>query len=334
MTRPKVYITRRLTPEARAIIAQACEVAEWGDEAAPVPRDVLLGAVADADGVLSLLTERIDAALLDAAPRLRAVATMAVGYDNVDVAELTRRGVLLTNTPDVLTETTADLVWALMLAAARRVVEAQQTIQRGGWGSWSPAFMVGHDVWGATLGIVGAGRIGAAVARRAQGFQMPIVYHNRRRAPELEAASGARYLPLDALLREADFVVALVPLSDATRGMFGAREFALMKPTSVFVNASRGPVVRELDLVEALKQGRPWAAGLDVFEREPIGADHPLAQLPNATIVPHIGSATVRTRTLMATTAAHNLVAALSGEAPPNPVNPEVLPLRLHTNDG
>jgi glyoxylate reductase len=325
MTRPKVFITRRLPEEARAIVAASCNLAEWGDEAEPVPRDALLAGVADADGLLSLLTERVDAALLDAAPRLRAVATMAVGYDNVDVAELTRRGVLLTNTPDVLTETTADLVWALMLAAARRVVEGQQTIQRGGWGTWSPSFMTGHDVWGATLGIVGAGRIGAAVARRAAGFQMPILYHNRRPSPELEAATGARYTPLDTLLEQSDFVAVLVPLSDATRGMFGAREFALMKPTSVFVNASRGPVVRELELVEALKAGRPWAAGLDVFEREPIGPDHPLVGLPNATIVPHIGSATVRTRTLMATTAARNLVAALAGERPPNPVNPEVL---------
>jgi glyoxylate reductase len=328
MTRPKVYITRRLPDEARAIVAAACDFAEWGDEAAPVPRDALLAGAADAEGMLSLLTERIDGALLDAAPRLRAVATMAVGYDNVDVAELTRRRVLLTNTPDVLTETTADLVWALMLAAARRVVEGQQLIERGGWGSWSPMFMTGYDVWGATLGVVGAGRIGAAVARRAQGFQMPILYHNRRPSPELEAATGARFAGLDELLEQSDFVVVLVPLSDATRGMFGAREFALMKPTSVFVNASRGPVVRELELAEALRSGRPWAAGLDVFEREPIGADHPLVGLRNATIVPHIGSATVRTRTLMATTAARNLVAALTGERPPNPVNPEVLPLR------
>ena len=327
MVRPKVYITRRLPDEARAIVAEACDVAEWSDEAAPVPRDALLAAVADADGLLSLLTERIDTALLNAAPRLRVVATMAVGYDNVDVRELTRRGVLLTNTPDVLTETTADLVWALMLAAARRIVEGQQTIQRGEWGTWSPSFMTGYDVWGATLGIVGAGRIGAAVARRAQGFQMPIIYHNRRPSPDLEAATGARHLPLDALLQAADFVVVLVPLSDATRGMFGAREFALMKPTAVFVNASRGPVVKEMELVDSLRAGRPWAAGLDVFEREPIGADHPLAHLPNATIVPHIGSATVRTRTLMATMAARNLVAALRGEFSPNPVNPEVLPL-------
>jgi glyoxylate reductase len=227
----------------------------------------------------------------------------------------------------VLTETTADLVWALILSTARRIVEGAETIKQDRWTTWSPMFLTGYDVFGATLGIVGAGRIGAAVARRAQGFKMPIIYHNRRPAPALEAETGAQHSPLDDLLREADIVVVQVPLGDATRGMFGAREFALMKPTSIFINASRGAVVKELELVEALKAGRPWAAGLDVFEREPIRSDHPLTRLPNATIVPHIGSATVRTRTLMATTAARNLVAALTGVTPPNPVNPEVLPL-------
>jgi glyoxylate reductase len=185
--------------------------------------------------------------------------------------------------------------------------------------------MVGQDVAGATLGIVGAGRIGATVARRAAGFDMRILYHNRRPDPDLEARTGAQYRPLDDLLREADFVVVLVPLAAETRGMFGAREFALMKPSAVFVNAARGPVVNEMELYEALRQGRPWAAGLDVFEREPIGADHPLLTLPNVVAVPHIGSATVATRTRMATLAATNLVAALTGQPVPNPVNPEVL---------
>jgi glyoxylate reductase len=185
--------------------------------------------------------------------------------------------------------------------------------------------MVGQDIHGATLGIVGAGRIGAAVARRAVGFGMQLLYHNRRPAPELEAQTGARYCALDELLREADFVAVLVPLSDETRGMFGAREFALMKPTAVFVNASRGPVVDERALYEALRSGRPWAAGLDVFEVEPIGADHPLLTLPNLTALPHVGSGTVATRTRMATVAATNLVAALTGQPVPNPVNPQVL---------
>lgn len=326
--KPRAYITRRLPQAAMDIVTAACDTTFWDNDAVPVPRDVLLHAVAHVDGVLALLTDRIDAELLDAAPRLKVVANMAVGYDNVDLPALTARGVLLTNTPGVLTETTADLVWALILAASRRIVEGHRLIAAGGWTTWSPMFMVGQDVNGATLGIVGAGRIGAAVARRAVGFGMPILYHNRHPSAGLEAQIGAipgasiRYAPtLEELLVAADVVVVMVPLTPETRGMFGAREFALMKPTSVFVNASRGPVVREQELVEALKRGRPWAAGLDVFEVEPIGADHPLLALPNVVAVPHIGSATVATRTRMATMAATNLVAVLTGQPAPNPVN-------------
>ena len=319
--RPRAYLTRILPGPARDIVGAACDVTAWDSADQPVPRDELLGAVGDADGVLTLLTERVDEEFLDAAPKLRVVANMAVGYDNVDVDALTRRGVLLTNTPDVLTETTADLVWALMLASARRVVEGSDAIRASAWGAWAPMFLTGYDVHGATLGLVGAGRIGTAVARRAQGFGMALRYHNRSRSPALEAETGAEYRPFEQLLAESDFVVCLVPLSEQTRGLFGAAEFALMKPTAVFVNAARGPVVREADLVEALRRGRPWAAGLDVFEREPIGAGHPLVSLPNATLVPHLGSATVRTREAMATLAARNLVAALTGGNPPNPVN-------------
>jgi len=325
MTRPKAYITRRIPQPALDIVASACDYAIWDNEEQPVPRDVLFREAADADGVLTILSERIDQEFLDAAPRCRVVANMAVGYDNVDLPALTRRGVLLTNTPGVLTETTADLAWTLLMAAGRRIVEGQKLIEAGKWASWSPMFMVGQDIYGATLGIVGAGRIGTALARRAAGFNMRLLYHNRRPAPELEQQTGAEYRVLDDLLREADYIVVLLPLSNETRGMFGAREFALMKPTAVFVNAARGPIVKELELAQALKQGRPWAAGLDVFEKEPIGPDHPLLSLPNVVAVPHIGSATVATRTRMATTAATNLVAALTGQPVPNPVNPEVL---------
>jgi glyoxylate reductase len=325
MIRPKAYIARRLPQPAIDIVAAACDYASWDSEEQAVPREVLLRECAEVDGVLAILSDRIDAEFLDAAPRCRVVSNMAVGYDNVDLPELTKRGVLLTNTPGVLNETTADLAWALLMAAGRRIVEGQKLIEAGKWSSWSPMFMVGQDIFDATLGIVGAGRIGSAVARRAAGFNMRILYHNRRPAPELEAQTGAQYRALDDLLREADYVVVLVPLTSATRGMFGAREFALMKPTAVFVNAARGPIVNELELAQALKQGRPWAAGLDVFEREPIGPDHPLLSLPNVVAVPHIGSATVATRTRMATIAATNLVAALTGQPVPNPVNPEVL---------
>lgn len=316
MSKPYVYISRRLPDAAVKIVAAACEYRMWDQDAEPVPRETLLRELANAEGLLALLTERIDQELLDAAPNLRIVANMAVGYDNVDLQALRQRKVMLTNTPDVLTETTADLAWALLMAAGRRIVEGHNTIKVGGWTTWSPMFMVGQDIYGATLGIVGAGRIGAAVARRAQGFGMKLLYHNRRPAPELEAQTGAQYRDLESLLRESDFVVVLLPLSIETRGMFGAEQFALMKETAVFVNASRGPVVREQDLYAALKRGRPWAAGLDVFEREPIGADHPLLSLANVVAVPHIGSASVRTRTRMATLAAENLAAVLSGKAP------------------
>ena len=320
MTKPYVYIARKLPDAAVKIVAEACEYRMWEQEAEPVPRAILLRELANAEGLLALLTERIDQELLDAAPKLRIFANMAVGYDNVDPKALRERKVMLTNTPDVLTETTADLAWALLMAAGRRIVEGHTTIRSGGWTTWSPMFMVGQDIHGATLGIVGAGRIGSALARRAQGFGMKLIYHNRRPAAELEQQTGAQYRDLEGLLREADYVVVLVPLNAETRGMFGAEQFALMKETAVFVNVSRGPVVREQDLYAALKQGRPWAAGLDVFEREPIGADHPLLSLPNVVALPHIGSASVATRTRMATLAAENLAAVMRGQPPLTPV--------------
>ena len=321
MAKPRIFLTRRLPAVATAAVEEACEVSRWDSEQQPIPRDELLRGVAEADGLLSLITDRVDAELLEAAPRLRIVANMAVGYDNIDLAACTARGVLVTNTPGVLTETTADLAWALMLAAARRIVEGQKLIEAGDWGPWHPMQMVGVDLFGATLGVVGAGRIGAAVLRRAQGFGMPLLYHNRKPSPELEAATGARYAALDELLANSDFVVVTVPLSAETRGMFGAREFGLMRETAVFVNVARGPVVREGDLVAALRAGRPRAAGIDVFEREPVGADHPLLALPNAVCVPHIGSATMATRTRMATMAAENLAAFFATGQAISPVN-------------
>jgi glyoxylate reductase len=321
-----VYISRRIPPEALEIIAAACEYRIWDEAEIPVPRDVLLREVAAVDGIFSLLSERIDAELLAAAPHCRVVANMAVGYDNIDVGMATARGVLITNTPGVLTATTADLSWALMLAAGRRLVEGQKLIEAGNWRYWSPMFMVGQDISGATLGIVGAGRIGSAIARRAAGFEMRILYHNRRPDPQLEAQTGARYRDFAPLLAEADFVVVALPLTAETRGMFDAAAFARMKPTAVFVNIARGAIVDEEALYQALRQGRPWAAGLDVFAHEPIGAEHPLLSLPNVVAVPHIGSASIATRTRMATTAARNLIAALNGQVVPNPVNPEVLP--------
>lgn len=325
IARPQVYISRQVPEAALKLVEAACDVRVWPSADQPVPRGVLLRELQQADGALVLVSERIDGELLDAAPRCRVFANMAVGYDNIDVPACTRRGVLVTNTPGVLTETTADLTFALLLAAARRVVEGQKLIEAGGWRVWHPMFHTGVDVYGATLGIIGAGRIGSAVGRRARGFGMRILYHNRSRNPALEAELGAEYRGKDDLLRESDFVVVLVPLTAETRGLIGARELSLMKPTAVLVNTARGPIVDEHALYHVLKERRIFAAGLDVFDREPIGPDHPLLQLPNCVCVPHIGSATVATRTRMATLAAENLVAALTGGTPPTPVNPEVL---------
>ncbi|MFN4292752.1 MAG: 2-hydroxyacid dehydrogenase [Thermoflexales bacterium] len=325
MTRPRAFISRRIPQPALDLIAAACDYGIWDDLMA-APRDVFLREAAQSDGVLVMPSEQIDEEFLDAAPRVKVVANMAVGYDNIDVPALTRRGVLATNTPDVLTETTADIAWALLMAAARRVVEGHKTMEAGQWGAWHPFYMLGQDVYGATLGIVGAGRIGAAVARRAKAFNMRVLYHNRRRTPQLEVALGAEYRAFDDLLRESDFVVMTAPLTDETRGMFGAREFALMKDTAVFVNIARGGVVKETDLVEALKRGRPWAAGLDVFEIEPTPKDNPLFALPNFVGTPHIGSATLRTRTAMAMLAAQNLVNVLTGRPPLTPINLDALP--------
>ncbi|MFZ5825882.1 MAG: 2-hydroxyacid dehydrogenase [Bacillota bacterium] len=325
MSRPKVYLSRKLPQAAVDIVAAACDYRMWESEEQPVPRDVLIRELQEADGALVLLTDRIDPELMDAAPRCKVYANMAVGYDNVQVPEATKRGVLITNTPGVLTETTADLAFALVMASARRLYEGQRLIVEDRWKTWSPMFMTGQDIYGATLGIIGAGRIGSAVARRAKGFDMKILYHNRQPSQELEAEVGAEYCGLDDLLRRSDFVVVLVPLTPETRGLIGARELGLMKPTAILVNAARGPIVDEQALYEALVQKKIWAAGLDVFDKEPISSDHPLLSLPNVTAVPHIGSASIATRTRMATLAAENLVAAVTGRRPPAPVNPEVL---------
>ncbi|HEY8425736.1 MAG TPA: D-glycerate dehydrogenase, partial [Limnochordales bacterium] len=283
-----------------------------------------LQAVKGCHGLLTLLTERVDGELLDAAgPQLRVVANYAVGFDNIDVAEATRRGVLVTNTPGVLTETTADFTWALLMAAARRVVEGDRYMREGRYRAWSPTLLLGVDVYGKTIGIVGFGRIGEAVARRARGFSMRVLYHdvNRRSSAE-EQALGVEYRDLDSLLAESDFVSLHVNLTESTRHLIGRAQFQRMKPTAILINAARGPVVDEAALVEALRSGQIRAAGLDVFEREPEMAPG-LAELPNVVLAPHIASASVETRSKMAEMAATNVLEALRGHRPPNLVNPE-----------
>lgn len=322
--KPSVYVTRRIPREALEILHSHCQVRIW-DSDDPVPRPTLLEEVAQVEGLFCLLTERVDTELLDRAPRLRVVANMAVGYDNVDVPACTARGVMVTNTPGVLTETTADLAFALILAAARRLVEAARFLAAGQWKAWGPMLLTGQDVYGSTLGLVGFGRIGQAVARRARGFDMRILYYDTRRYPEAEETLRATWLPLEELLREADVVSIHAPLTPETYHLIGERELRLMKPTAVLVNTARGPLVDEQALCRALREGWIWAAGLDVFEKEPIGPDHPLLSLPNVVALPHIGSASVATRTRMAVLAAENLVTALRGGVPPNLVNREVM---------
>jgi glyoxylate reductase len=323
----KVYITRPIADEALALVRGAAEISLWPNPDVPPPRDVILAEVRSADGLLCLLTDAIDAEIIAAGENLRAISNMAVGYDNIDVPAATARNILVCNTPGVLTETTADLAWSLIAAAARRIPEADRYLRAGRWKSWSPQLMLGQDICGSTLGIIGLGRIGRAVARRAKGFDMRILYADLAPKPDAEEALGVRFAELHELLRESDIVSIHTSLTDRTHHLIGARELALMKPTAVLVNTARGAVVDGKALADALREGRIFAAGLDVFESEPPALDDPLLQLDNCVVLPHIGSASVDTRTRMATMAADGLLAALEGRRPPHLVNPEAFSL-------
>ncbi len=322
-----ILVTRHVYPAAIDILRSAGELDYHDSSDGLTPAD-LRAAVAGKRAVVCQLTDHIDAAFMDSGSRLEVIANVAVGYDNIDIAAATQRGIVVTNTPGVLTDTTADLAFTLMLSAARRIAEADRFLRSGRWQQWEIDMMVGHDIHGHTLGILGFGRIGQGMARRAAGFGMRILYHDAVRADaDVERDCGAAYVDLETLLREADFLSLHVPLTDATRHLIGAPELGLMKPTAVLVNTSRGPVVDEAALVEALASGAVASAGLDVFESEP--AVHPgLLKLDNVVLVPHIGSASIKTRTRMCTMAAENAAAVLRGERPPNPVNSEVLPAR------
>ena len=326
MAKPRVYVTRRMAQEALDKIARVTEMEVWPEELPP-PYDVLLEKVRDVDGLLPLLTDRIDANLMDAAPRLKVISNMAVGYDNIDVPEATKRGIVVGNTPGVLTETTADMAFALLMAAARRVAEADAFTRKGRWKTWGPMVMLGQDIHRATLGIVGLGRIGTEIAKRAKGFNMKVLYYDEiRRSQEEEKQLGVEYVSeLSTLLSKSDFVSIHVPLGPQTHHLIGAAEFALMKPTAILINTSRGPVVDQKALYEALKSHQIFAAAIDVTEVEPIPMDSPLLTLDNIIITPHISSASVATRTKMANMAAENLIAGVQGEILPNCVNPEAL---------
>ena len=320
--KPKILVTREVFDETLSFLEQQCEV-ESNQADAAFPPDVLARKLAGKDGVMCALTDRIDAGLLGNCPRLKVVANIAVGYNNIDLAACTARGVMATNTPGVLDDSTADLAWALMLGAARRLTELERRVRAGEWTGWRLKQWLGVDVHHATLGIFGMGRIGQAIARRAAGFEMKVLYHNRKRvAADIERRLNAALVSKDELLRQSDFVVLQVPYSPETHHMIGAAELGMMKPTAILINSTRGGVVDDAALVAALRHGDIRAAGLDVFENEP--KLHPeFLRLDNVVLMPHIGSSTEATRRAMAMTAARNLSSALSGGIPPNLLNPE-----------
>ena len=316
MTRPLVVVTRRLPGDAPERIAAVARVRWWeGDEA--IPADVLYPWLADADGLLSMLTDPVDASLVAAAPRLRVISQMAVGVDNIDLDACGEAGIPVGHTPDVLTEATADHAVALLLAAARRLAEGIDHVAAGRWGPWRPDLLLGHDVHGTTIGIVGLGRIGTAVARRLRAFGTTLLYTGPGRKAAAEAETGAAFVTLDDLLERSDHVILTAPLTTETRHLVGAEQLDRMKPTATLVNVARGPLVDPDALVTALTDGAIASAALDVTEPEPIPPDHPLVDLPNCTIVPHVGSATVATREAMADLAVDNLLAGLRGEPLP-----------------
>jgi lactate dehydrogenase-like 2-hydroxyacid dehydrogenase len=322
---PPVFVARRIPDEGIEPLREAAEVHLWEDELPP-PRDELLRRVAGMHGLLTLLTDRVDDELLDACgPQLRVVSNYAVGFDNIDVPACTRRRIPVGNTPGVLTETTADLAFALLMAVARRIPEGYDYVRAGRWKTWGPLLFLGPDVHGATLGIVGFGRIGREMAKRARGFGMRVIYHDVERASdEDERALGAAWTELDELLAESDFITLHVNLTPETRGLIDAAALARTKPGQILINTSRGPVVDQRALYDALREGRLGGAGLDVTDPEPMAADDPLLTLPNCLVVPHIASASRATRARMAEMAAANLLAGLRGERLPTPVNPEV----------
>lgn len=322
--KPRVLVTRRVYPAAIAVLNEAAAV-DYKDTLEVMTEDQLVQRLQHADGLVCQLTDPVTARVVASAPRLKVISQVAVGHDNIDVHAATARGIVVTNTPDVLTEATADFTWALLLATARRVPEAERFLQSGRWNRWDIDLLAGADVSHRTLGIVGFGRIGRAVARRALGFGMKVLYASRSPAPpEVEVELRAIHVPLDTLLAQSDFVSIHCPLNAETRGLIGIEQLSRMRRSAILVNTSRGPVVDEAALAAALSERMIAGAGLDVFEREP-AVDPDLLALPNVVLTPHIGSATHATRQRMCTLAAENCVAVLTGNRPPNPVNPSVL---------
>ena len=324
--KPKVFVTRRIPTPGPEILEEYCEVDVFLGEHPPRKEEILKG-VRGKDALLCLLTEKIDRDIMDAAPNLKVISSFSVGYDHIDVAEATRRGIYVTYTPGVLTEATADFAWTLLMATARRIVEADRVVRTGNWKvAWGPTILLGDDVYGKTLGIVGLGRIGTAVAQRAKGFNMKTIYFDTIRAPlEKEKQLGIDYVPLDMLLEESDFVSVHVPLMKETHHFFSEAQFRRMKRTAFLINTSRGAVVDEKALAKALHEKLIAGAALDVFEKEPTDPDNPLLNMENVVLAPHIASATKEARSKMSEVSAKNLIAVLKGEMPLFLVNKEVL---------
>ncbi len=325
MTKPRIFVTRLIPQEGLEILKGCCQV-EVSDYDGVIPRFLLLEKVKNTDGLFVLLTDMVDKEVIVAAgKKLRVISNYAVGYNNIDVVEATKRGIMVTNTPGVLTETTADLAWALLMSIARRIVEGDKLVRAGKFRGWEPMLLLGTDIYEATLGLIGFGRIGQAVARRAKGFNLKVIYYDKEPvSPNIEKELGVSYVSLDELLRKSDFISVHVPLTEETFHFIGQEELNMMKKESYLINTARGPIIDEKALVKALKDGVIRGAALDVFENEP-AIEKELMALDNVVIVPHIGSASYRTRTKMAIMAAKNLISALKGERPEFLVNPEVL---------
>lgn len=321
----KILITRKPPEHVLAYLQEQFEVEIWDFEEVQIPRDKLLQTIRHFDGLLCLLTEQIDEEVISQGVKLKVISNLAVGYNNIHVDIATSKGIMVTNTPGVLTETTADLTFALLLATSRRLIEASNTLRTGNWKTWSPMFLTGMDVHGSTLGIIGLGEIGAAVARRAKGFNMKLLYHSRNRKQKLEEELGIEYSDLPTLLQASDFVCILTPFSKQTQNMITIHELKMMKRSAILINTARGGIVNETDLRHALSEGYIWGAGLDVFEHEPIDPAHPLLTLSNVVALPHIGSASIQTRTKMWELAAKNLADGLLGKTPLHLVNKELI---------
>jgi len=326
--KPRAYITRRIPEVGVKLLRKYCEVI-YRDEVPPPTREELIKAVRDVDALYCTLNEKIDKEVLDNAQRLKVVGTMSVGVDHIDIGHATSKGVYVVHTPGVLTETVADHTWALLLATARRVVEADNLVRRGEWKiAWAPTMLLGHDIHGKVLGIIGLGRIGEAVARRSKGFGMKVLYYDVIRRKAAEEKLGLEYAPMERVLKESDFISLHVPLTPQTRGLIGEEELRIMKKNAILINTSRGAVIDQKALARALKEGWIAGAGLDVFEEEPIGSDDPLLKLTNIVLTPHIGSASHETRNRMAELAASGMISVLRGEKPENLFNPEVIKIR------